>query len=82
MNEYDEEDTVDNTFIDRYELSQYPPWDQMVNTVYFAFTSLSTVGFGDFCPISNLERIFGAIMLMFGVAIFSICMGKFIEMVG
>ena len=47
--------------------------------VYFAFTSLSTVGFGDYYPISNQERLFGAAMLLFGVAIFSYCMGKFVE---
>ena len=50
--------------------------------VYFAITSLSTVGFGDFCPRSDLERALGALMLLFGVAIFSLCMGNFIEMVG
>jgi hypothetical protein len=49
--------------------------------VYFAFTTLSTVGFGDFYPKSNAERVIGSIMIMFGVMIFSYCMGKFIEMV-
>ena len=49
--------------------------------MYFAFTSFTTVGFGDFYPVSDLERVVGAIMLLFGVAIFSFIMGKFIEMV-
>ena len=53
----------------------------MVIAVYFAFTSLSTVGFGDFCPRSDLERALGSIMLLFGVSIFSMAMGRFIEMV-
>jgi len=48
---------------------------------YFAFTSLSTVGFGDYAPISNLERAVGAFMLLSGVAIFSYIMGNFIEMI-
>jgi hypothetical protein len=39
------------------------------------------VGFGDYYPVSDLERVVGAIMLLFGVAIFSFIMGKFIEMV-
>jgi len=47
--------------------------------IYFAFTSLSTVGFGDLNPRSNFERIFVAFMLLFGVAIFSYIMGVFIE---
>lgn len=53
----------------------------MIKMMYFAFTSLSTVGFGDFCPRGNIERLLGAMMLLFGVAIFSYIMGKFIEMI-
>jgi hypothetical protein len=47
-------------------------------TTYFAFTSLSTVGFGDFHPRSNYERLFCALILLFGVALFSMIMGDFI----
>mmetsp|Transcript_26419 Transcript_26419/g.40334 ORF Transcript_26419/g.40334 Transcript_26419/m.40334 type:complete len:161 (-) Transcript_26419:1043-1525(-) len=47
--------------------------------MYFAFTSLSTVGFGDFHPRSNVERLVGAFILLFGVAIFSYIMGNFID---
>ena len=48
-------------------------------TTYFAFTSLSTVGFGDFHPRSNAERLFCALIILFGVAIFSMIMGDFID---
>jgi potassium voltage-gated channel Eag-related subfamily H protein 8 len=47
--------------------------------VYYAFTSLSTVGFGDFYPKSDFERVLCAIILLFGVAIFSYIMGNFIN---
>jgi hypothetical protein len=70
----------DYAFIDYYQLSLRSTWDQMVTAVYFAITSLATIGFGDYCPRSNLERCLGAIMLLFGVSIFSLCMGKFLEM--
>ena len=46
--------------------------------MYYAFTSLSTVGFGDFHPKNDSERLFCAIILLFGVAIFSLIMGNFI----
>lgn len=49
-------------------------------TMYFAITSLSTVGFGDFTPRSDIERVLGAFMLLGGVIIFSNLMAKFIEM--
>ena len=43
----------------------------VVQILYFTFTSLSTVGFGDFYPITNEERIFCSFILLFGVTIFS-----------
>ena len=49
-----------------------------LKVVYFAFTSLSTVGFGDFHPKSDIERLLCAFILLFGVAIFSYIMGIFI----
>lgn len=40
-------------------------------SMYFAFTSLSTIGFGDYYPVSDLERLVGSVVLLFGVAMFS-----------
>lgn len=45
---------------------------------YFSFTSLTTVGFGDYHPVSAPERFLMAFYLLFGVAIFSFIMGTFI----
>lgn len=50
--------------------------------MYYAFTSLSTVGFGDYNPRSDTERLVCAMILLFGVAIFSYIMGTFIEILG
>ena len=47
--------------------------------VYFSMTSLSTVGFGDFNPRSDGERLVCSMALLFGVAIFSYFMGHIIE---
>ena len=47
--------------------------------LYFSFTSLSTVGFGDFHPTNDIERIICAFILLFGVAIFSIVMSNFVD---
>ena len=47
--------------------------------LYFSFTSLSTVGFGDYHPTNDIERLIGAFILLFGVAIFSIVMGNFTD---
>ena len=39
--------------------------------LYFAMTSLTTVGFGDYYPVTNYERLAGAFVLLSGVATFS-----------
>lgn len=63
-----------------YFKSCYDLWDEssflvILKLVYFIFTTLSTVGFGDFNPKSNVERFVLAFGMLLGVAIFSIIMG-------
>ena len=47
--------------------------------LYYSFTSLTTVGFGDFHAVADEERIFTCFILLFGVMIFSYFMGVFIQ---
>jgi hypothetical protein len=54
------------------------PTDVLVKVFYFALTTLSTIGYGDFSPISTLERGVGAFVLLCGVAVFSFIIGQFI----
>ena len=51
----------------------------MIILTYFAFTSLTTVGFGDYAPKGDAERLFIAMVLLFGVAMFSYVMGNFVN---
>ena len=46
---------------------------------YYAFTSLATVGFGDFHAFADEERIVQIIVILCGGMIFSYVMGVFIE---
>ena len=54
---------------------------QFIILLYFAFTSLTTVGFGDYYPKNSIERMIIAFALLFGVAIFSYMMGNFIQII-
>lgn len=45
---------------------------------YFALTTLSTVGYGDYVPISSLEMISTVIVMLGGVAFFSYIMNNFV----
>ena len=64
-------------FISYFELYDKNPTQITILVTYFMFTSLSTVGFGDYHPRSNFERLVVALILLFGVAIFSYVMGNF-----
>jgi len=59
-------------------------WDDegvvFLKLIYFAMTSLTTVGFGDFHPRSDAERIFTGFGLLLGVAVFSLFIGGLLEM--
>jgi hypothetical protein len=49
--------------------------------LYFALTTLSTVGYGDYHPISDLEMIITSLVMLGGVAFFSYIMGNFFEII-
>lgn len=71
----------DAYFIPAYGLERRPPSDSWIIVTYFAITSLSTVGFGDYNPKSNFERLLCSFVLVFGVATFSYTMGNFLIIV-
>ena len=54
-------------------------FDKLMKVWYYAITTLSTIGYGDYSPVSTQERIMASFILMFGVAVFSFIMGQFIE---
>ena len=49
---------------------------------YFSATTLTTVGFGDFYPHSDLERLFVVFIFLIGIGTFSSFIGTFWEMLG
>lgn len=52
-----------------------------MTSVYFILTTLSTVGYGDYYPVSILEKIVGSIIMFCGVTFFSIIMNEFIGII-
>ena len=67
------------TFYNVYELGDRDDADNLSIVIYFIFTTLTTVGFGDFNPKSEIERITMTLILLIGVACFSFIMSQFIS---
>ena len=68
-------------FIDHNELDKNESFFNTIVLMYYSFTSLSTVGFGDYHPRSDEERAICALTLLLGVAIFSYFMGILFEII-
>jgi voltage-gated potassium channel len=49
--------------------------------MYFMMTTLSTVGYGDYYPISSSEKIVGSFIQVIGVTLFATVMNVFIGIV-
>jgi len=45
--------------------------DQYINSLYWAMTTLATVGYGDISPISSIEKLVAMVWMLFGVCFFS-----------
>lgn len=71
----------ENTFINHFDLNDLDEFYQLTISCYYALTTLSTVGYGDFYPVSNIERVVAVIIMLLGVAFFSYIMGNFIEII-
>ena len=66
-----------DNFMVVYDLMGSHDSEVMLKVFYFAFTSLTTVGFGDYHPISTTERAFCGFMLLLGVLIFSYILNEY-----
>lgn len=66
-------------FWECYGMSDLNLFDDFVLLLYFSFTTLTTVGLGDFHPKSSVERIFISFFMLFGVAIFSVILNNLLE---
>eukprot|EP00441_Pelagodinium_beii_P037253 CAMPEP_0197645090 /NCGR_PEP_ID=MMETSP1338-20131121/17851_1 /TAXON_ID=43686 ORGANISM="Pelagodinium beii, Strain RCC1491" /NCGR_SAMPLE_ID=MMETSP1338 /ASSEMBLY_ACC=CAM_ASM_000754 /LENGTH=1465 /DNA_ID=CAMNT_0043218587 /DNA_START=123 /DNA_END=4516 /DNA_ORIENTATION=+ len=51
-----------------------------VAALYWVFTTMTTVGYGDIFPMNNLERAFAVCVMIFGATVFGYIVGSVAEM--
>lgn len=66
----------EETWYYAFNLDEKTIYYQLITSLYFALTMLSTVGYGDFYAISDLEMVFAVICMMIGVGVFSVVMNQ------
>jgi hypothetical protein len=76
--------TKDNslvTFYKSFSLGNLSNKDQLILVSYFVLTTLSTVGYGDYSPFSDIEVVVSLVYILAGAAFFAFIMGSFIEII-
>jgi hypothetical protein len=73
-------DQPDN-FLTNFEIDSFEGTHYAITLMYFSFTTLSTVGFGDYYPYSDTEALISCLILLFGVAIFSYVLSELIQII-
>jgi len=70
------EDVVNFLHNEKWEMTDHDTYRNLIISMYFGLTSLSTTGFGDFHPITELEMLVCIFILLIGVSMFSLIMGE------
>ena len=71
----------ENSFIIKYNLLYVSSHERFIYSCYFVLTALSTVGYGDYNAQNDYEKIFGIIIMLLEVAIFSYVMSEFSDQI-
>ena len=69
------------TFYNENSLAEKTDAANITIMIYYMFTTLSSVGLGDFNPKSETERLIIAFILLIGCTCFSYIMSQFMEIV-
>ena len=60
----------------RYDLHDKPPSHQYLTSMYWAFQTLTTVGFGDISAFTTTEHVLALMWMIFGVGFYSFTIGN------
>ena len=67
------------SFLNEFDLYDKGSIYMSLSMMYFGMTTLSTVGLGDYYPVSNFERIMGCFLFLSGVSTFTYIFNSYLE---
>ncbi|OLO26542.1 ion transporter [Alkalihalophilus pseudofirmus] len=54
-------------------------FESVLNTFYFVMTTFSTVGYGDYSPVTSAGKLFAIFMYLFGIGLLGVVIGKIVD---
>ncbi|MFV8829481.1 potassium channel family protein [Alkalihalobacterium sp. APHAB7] len=54
-------------------------FESVLNTFYFVMTTFSTVGYGDYSPVTMAGKMFAVFMYLFGIGLLGVVIGKIVD---
>ena len=66
-------------FVRYYDLLDIPDFRRLILCCYFILTTLATVGYGDYAPQSDNEKVITIFILLMGIAFFSYILSNFAD---
>ena len=79
MRELELEHVNSKTFVSKYGFNDKSDLTRYITMIYYTFTTLATVGFGDYYPCADEEKILACCVFLSGVSVVSYLMGIFSE---
>lgn len=70
------EEFSDETWVFRYNYVDLPPGERYQNSLYWALTTLTTIGYGDICPYTPIEKLISVFWMITGVYLISFSVGS------
>ena len=64
-----------NTWFEPFKDEEYSNGELYAVAMYWAVTTITTVGYGDISGTNNFERVFCSVMMIVGVILFSFASG-------
>jgi len=63
-------------WIEIFKIDQLDPIDQYFASAHWALTTMTTVGYGDIAPSSNVEMFFGMFCMILACGVFAYIIGS------
>ena len=64
------------TWINSNDIQDLEVFDKYITSVYFSFSTITTVGYGDITPVTNVEKIYGMGAMLIACGFFAYIVGS------